>query len=126
MKPTAPRDIQHAAAGSLVTTAMTHERGIHGETVCPDLARGGVFGAAASQSVYWGFKRPNQHLEYDAVPIEYRWANNQIERLPPLAADLVRRRVAFIATTGGPRRAGASHLDKKKVIMPCDGLFWTE
>jgi len=23
----------------------------------------GVFGAAASQSVYWGFKRPDQHLE---------------------------------------------------------------
>ena len=29
------------AAGSLVTTAMMHERGIHGETVCPDLAQGG-------------------------------------------------------------------------------------
>jgi putative ABC transport system substrate-binding protein len=34
------------------------------------------------------------------VAIEYRWAYNEPERLPELAADLVRRRVAVIVTPG--------------------------
>src|SRR4029077_18875713 len=38
----------------------------------------------------------------------YRWADNQSERVPVLAAELVRRKVAVIVTTGGAQTALAA------------------
>jgi putative ABC transport system substrate-binding protein len=48
------------------------------------------------------------HVEDRNVAIEFRWAEGRYDRLPELARDLVRRKVAVIVTSGGEATAQAA------------------
>jgi putative ABC transport system substrate-binding protein len=48
------------------------------------------------------------HVDGQNVAIEYRWAEDQYNRLPTLAAELVRRQVAVIVAGGGTPAAVAA------------------
>jgi putative ABC transport system substrate-binding protein len=52
------------------------------------------------------------------VAIEFRWAENQIERLTALAADLVSRHAAVIAATGGGGTAASLAAKAATTIIP--------
>jgi putative ABC transport system substrate-binding protein len=51
--------------------------------------------------------RDGGYVEGENIAIEYRWAENENDRLPNLVAELVRRRVAVIVAAGPPASLAA-------------------
>jgi hypothetical protein len=61
-------------------------------------------------------------VEGETVTIEYRFADNQLDRLPALAAELVRRRVAVIVAFGSPAASAARSFGPARPrAIGCDG-----
>jgi len=59
-------------------------------------------------TAFWRGIRESGYVEGENVAIEYRWAQDQYDRLPNLAADLVRRHVVVIAATDTPSAIAAN------------------
>jgi putative tryptophan/tyrosine transport system substrate-binding protein len=57
------------------------------------------------------------YVESQNVTIEYRWAENEYDRLPALATDLVRRNVVVIAATSTPAAQAAKALTSTVPIV---------
>jgi putative tryptophan/tyrosine transport system substrate-binding protein len=56
---------------------------------------------------FLGGLKETGYIEGQNVKVEYRWAENQYDRLPALAADLVRRHVAVIVATSSTAAVAA-------------------
>ena len=81
------------------------------QAVLPVVGYLGLVTPEAQASTVAGFRKglaETGYVEGRNVAIEYRWADGQNDRLPPLATDLVGRRVTVIAAPGSTPAALAA------------------
>ena len=90
-----------AATSSLLWPRLVCAQQATKETAMPTIGFLGPATAASFESYVEGFRQglsATGFVEGRNVAIDYRWADNQLDRLPALAAELVGRRVAVLAT----------------------------
>jgi putative ABC transport system substrate-binding protein len=81
------------------------------QPMLPVIGLVGAAGGAGSRPNAAAFRKglnETGYVEGQNVTVEYHWMESQYDRLPALMADLVRRRVAVIATPGGGPAAMAA------------------
>ncbi len=87
----------------------------------PTVAFVNAWSAAASQRALAAFRKGLGEIGYVEdrdVTIECHWLDNQFDRLPALMADLVRRRVAVIATPSSPLITTAAKAATATIPIP--------
>jgi putative ABC transport system substrate-binding protein len=97
-----------ALIGGAAATWPRAARAQGGMPVIGFLDRGLPQGMAANLAGFHKGLAESGYVEGKNVTVEYRWAENQNERLPALAAELVGRPVAVIAATRSPAPALAA------------------
>jgi putative tryptophan/tyrosine transport system substrate-binding protein len=78
-------------------------------------------GSAVLLEAFWQEMRKLGWIEGKNITIEYRFAEQKSERLPELAADLVRLNVDLIVTTGGPQALAAKKATTTIPIVMASG-----